>query len=388
MDIDYTLVDDTKSLEEFERATRGLTWLAFDTEFIGEKRYQTLLCLIQVACEAGIYLLDPLRLPDIDPLLTLIEDPKVRKITHAGDNDYRLLYSLYGTVPKNVFDTQVSGGFVGYRYPTSFSKLVEAELGIRLKKGYAVTDWEQRPFRTKQLTYALEDVTPLYDLYQSLMKKLEDVNRADWAMEECAIWTSEDYYIRSPYHEALNSKLIQNLKSREQIFLIRLLEWRRSRAEEKNYSKEMILPTKVISQIVKSVRSGRDALTENRRIPGNTVKRYADLFVRLYEEPATEEERAVLKKIPRHVSETEREDMLMELLYLLMKYRSQEENISHQLVMPRNAIRKMKDDPEVRQLMLGDGWRRELLGEQFSSWLEDFDRLQVKINGGKIEIGL
>ena len=106
-----------------------MKWLAFDTEFIGEKRYYTLLCLIQVKCETGTYLLDSLKIPDLTPFLRLIEDERITKITHAGDNDYRLLNILYGTIPKNIFDTQIAAGFIGYRYPMSFGKLVEAETG-------------------------------------------------------------------------------------------------------------------------------------------------------------------------------------------------------------------------------------------------------------------
>ena len=81
-------------------------------------------------------------------------------------------------------------------------------------------------------------------------------------------------------------------------------------------------------------------------------------------------------------------DMLLELLYILMKYRCQEAGVSHQLVMPRNAIKKMKNDEKIRKSILGSGWRRELLGEKFIEWLRDFDKLSLSIEGGKIELAL
>lgn len=386
--VEFDLIETQEGLNSFAEAVKDVKWLAFDTEFIGEKRYYTLLCLIQVKCETGTYLLDSLKIPDLTPFLRLIEDERIIKITHAGDNDYRLLNMLYDTIPKNIFDTQVAAGFIGYRYPMSFGKLVEAETGRQLGKGYAVTDWQQRPMKESQLKYALEDVLYLKELYDSMMAKLEKVGRASWALEECNIMADEDFYERDPYHEALSSRLVQTSRTKDQIFLLRLIEWRRSEAEAKNYSKEMILPSKIFGPLVKSMRSGREALEDNRRLPARTIKRFADLFLEMYQGEATEEERAVLKRIPKMEREDDEGDMLLELLYILMKYRCQEVDVSHQLVMPRNAIKKMKDDEKTRKSILGSGWRRELLGEKFIEWLKDFDKLSLRIEGGKIELAL
>ena len=123
---------------------------------------------------------------------------KITKITHAGDNDYRWLYNLYGTVPSNIFDTQVAAGFVGYKYPVSFRALVESEAQVHLKKGYAVTDWEERPFREKQLGYALDDVLYLPKLWENLSKKLNKVGRTSWAEEEFRRLEDPAYYVKGP----------------------------------------------------------------------------------------------------------------------------------------------------------------------------------------------
>jgi ribonuclease D len=384
--ITYTPIDTPEALAAFYQQHRTVDWLGFDTEFIGEKRYHTLLCLIQISSEHGYYLLDPLSVTDLGPFLRLIEDPAIVKITHAGDNDYRLLYLAYGAVPKNVFDTQVAAGFVGHRYPTSFAKLVAAELDEKVGKGYAVTDWSRRPMSEKQLKYALFDVVYLRRLYDTLTGKLKQNGRLDWALEECNLLADADYYYRDPNHELLNSNVARSSRTKERVFLLRLYEWRRSLAEKKNYSKEMILPGKLIGQLVRGVRGGKESMQQNRRLPGKTVKRYGDMFVRFYNEPATEEELSVVKSIQRMPQEDEDDDMIIELLYLLMKYRANEADISHALVMPRNAIRKMKQDDSVRKSILGSGWRRELLGEDFVNWLRDFDQLKMRIEGGKISL--
>ncbi len=384
--VEFQLVSTQTDLMAFAEAVQGCTWMAFDTEFIGEKRYYTLLCLIQVKCEAGIFLIDPLHIADLTPFLRLIEDPAICKITHAGDNDYRLLNMLYGTIPKQVFDTQIAAGFLGYRYPISFAKLVEEELGRPLAKGFGVTDWQQRPMKPNQLKYALEDVLYLKELHDRMIGKLEKNGRANWAAEECNEMASPDYYEKDPNYEFLHSRLVQTSRSKDQLFLLRLFEWRRQEAEQKNYSKEMILSSKIIGALTKAVRSGKEALYGDRRLPAKTIQRYGDHFLDLYQREATDTEKAILKSVPKTEREEEEDDMLLEFLYILMKYRCGEQDISHQLVMPRSALKRMKNDAQVRKSLLGSGWRRELMGDNFIHWLKDFDRLKLKIDGGHISM--
>lgn len=383
---DFLLIEDQNKLQQFRHENQGIGWLSFDTEFVGEKRFVTSLCLIQVKTERGVYLIDPFKLDDLTPFLELIEDDSVLKITHAGDNDYRLLNSLFDTVPKNVFDTQIAAGFVGYKYPISFRKLVEGELQLNVNKGYAVTDWEARPFTPKQLNYALEDVLPLYDLWTSLSSKLEAQNRTHWAMEEFAALESPDYYYKDPHHEALNSDLMKSLNTREKIFLFRLLDWRRRTAEEKNYSKEMVLPGKFLSHLVRGIASGREALFRNRRLPDKMVAQYGHLFEEMFRTPATEDERRLIKQIPSEEEDDPREELLQEMLYILVKYKCMETGLTPSLVLPRNSIKKLRNGDQSMNESLDHGWRRELLGNNLVEWLRNFDHLDLKVVDNRIEL--
>jgi ribonuclease D len=337
-----------------------------------------------------VYLIDPIKIKDISPFLRLLEDPNITKITHAGDNDYRLLNSAFGTVPQNVFDTQIAAGFIGYRYPISFQNLVEGELGVRLKKGYAVADWESRPFQQRQLTYALDDVIPLHDLWTRMVDKLRSMKREHWVREELSSWESAEFYERDPHHELLTSNLVRSLKTRERIFLLRLLAWRRETAERKDYSKEMILPGKLISHIVRGIASGKDALKKNRRIPDRYTDRYGKLFLQMYQQDATPEEKEVLDRLPTkkngEVSDTDK--IIRDLLYLLIQHKAQSNNVAPSLVMPKNMLDKMKADPELKSLITEAGWRQELLGATFAHWIENINNLELDIEGGKIELNV
>jgi len=384
--LNFSLIEDATGLEEFARENKEVEWLAFDSEFIGERRFVTLLCLIQVATENGFYLLDTLKIKDLQPFLEMLSDEKIIKITHAGDNDYRLLNTLFGLVPKNVFDLQIAAGFLGYKYPVSFRKLVESELDIRLAKGYTVANWEQRPFRKKQLSYALQDVMYLQDLWRSLDEQLAASKRYAWAKEEFRELEKPSYYEKDPYKEALGSNLIKSLTPREQVFLIRLFAWRTDEARRKNYSKEMVLPGKYISPIIRCVSSGKDALQHNRRLPEKMVNRYGDIFIGLFEQPPSLEEMELLTLIPKDNSDHPKQDLMIEMLYLMVRYKCLEQGVSADLVLPRNILKKLKADKDYFDESLKNTWRQAFLGEEIINWLEFRNQLKFDFGQGKFEL--
>ncbi len=384
----YHLIDNQADLEIFASHNKGIEWMCFDTEFVGEKRFFTRLCLMQVATRFGNYLIDPFPIPDLGPVLRMIQDPAIVKVTHAGENDYRLLFGLYGILPSNVFDTQIAAGFMGFKYPVSFKRLVESELRINLKKGYTVADWESRPFKPSQLEYALEDVLPLHPLWEVQREKLGHLGHLSWAMEEFQELEKEGYYVKDPYHEALNSQLMRSLNKKEQIFLLRLFEWRKQQAQLRNHSREMILSSKLIPHIVKGIRSGKDALLDNRRIPSRMVNEHWSVFETLFQSAPTPEEKRLLKRIQGDEEENPRDEILIELLYLIVRYHCLDSGVSSNIALPRNLLRKIQEDPSQAMELFGKGWRKELFGEQFAQWFEEYQQMDIHIFGNRIELRL
>ncbi|MDX2068713.1 MAG: ribonuclease D [Haliscomenobacter sp.] len=384
----FELITTKEGLEHFGQINANIEWMCFDSEFVGEKRFTTRLCLIQVATEHGLFLIDPFPLKNLGPFLKMIEDPKIVKITHAGENDYRLLYATHGTIPKNTFDTQIAAGFLGYRYPLAFKKLVETELKINLNKSFTVADWEARPFNQNQLKYAIQDIEPLYDLWKKQEADLNKHQRLHWAEEEFRTLEREAYYARDPHHEALNSDLMKSLNKRERLFLLRLFEWRRKTAEEKNYSKEMVLPSKFMSQIVRSMRSGRAGLRENRRIPDKFAGDLWPVMNELYIREISEDEKFLLRQVPTEDEENPNEEILTEFLYLIIRHQCMQKGISHALALPRNWFKKIKNDPGFAEEVFTQGWRKELFGDTFIRWLSQPDNLHIDIKPDVIELRL
>ncbi len=380
---DYTLIETSDALKKFFDENIDVEWMAIDTEFIGEKRFEVLLCLVQVASPKGFYLIDPLTIPDLSLFLQLLEDERILKITHAGENDYRLLNNLFGTIPKNIFDTQLAGGFIGHGYPASYGKLVEKELNVVLDKGYAATDWEARPLKKKQLDYALSDVLHLYDLYQRMSDKLLKSNRLSWVGSESKRWESPLYYDRDPHREALMNTMMQSLRTPKQVFLLRLYEWRRQEAQRLNHSKDMVLPSKYIAPILRGVESGKHALLDSRIIPDRLVTQHWDTFQKLYQKKATDEELAILKRLPPLSKEDPKKDVSMDLLHGLVKYKCMESGVAPSLVLNKSDLTYAKVGEDIFNNE-GNDWRREFLGEAMLRWLNERRELEVVMRDNEV----
>src|SRR5881275_1867324 len=97
-----------------------------DTEFVSERRYKPLLCLVQIVVGDRIEILDPLGNLDPSPIAEALADPDVEVVLHAGRQDVALLRRSWSTEVTNIFDTQVAGGFAGYGAQSGYDSLVRS----------------------------------------------------------------------------------------------------------------------------------------------------------------------------------------------------------------------------------------------------------------------
>jgi ribonuclease D len=379
VDTEYTLVENQESFDSFVSENQQITWLSFDTEFITEKRFVPQLCLIQVATENGNYLIDSLQVADLSGLMTMMENPAILKITHAGENDYRIFYKLFGSLPVNVFDTQIADGFLNYQYPLSFKELVKKYLNVDLQKGYKVSNWSKRPFDQRQLDYALEDVIYLYDLYISLKDVLAKRGRFGWVMDECQQLCQAASYKSNPYKDLANSRTFGTLRKQSKVFLIRLMDWRKEEAKRKNMSKKMIMDTKIMYEIAKNIGVGKKALESHRIIPDWVTRKYWDTFSDLYSLPVTEDENAIIKQYGSPIRSDLQRSLTMDLLIALLKYKAMEYEVSSNLIVNRGDLNQMKLEPNFFPSYFENGWRRELLGDDLITWLKNRSPLSVEM---------
>src|SRR5687768_6956803 len=134
------VVDTPEALDaccaDIERCIR----LGFDTEFVGEASYHPELCLVQVATESTLYLIDPFAIPSLDAFWKYVVNPTHRVVVHAGREEVRLCHVAFGQAPTRLFDLQIAAGLVGFPYPLSHGALVHQLLGHKLVKGETLTE--------------------------------------------------------------------------------------------------------------------------------------------------------------------------------------------------------------------------------------------------------
>ncbi|MFQ5450741.1 MAG: ribonuclease D [Nitrospinaceae bacterium] len=205
--------------------------LALDTEFVRERTYFHRLGLIQVACNSICALVDPVLLPNLDPFLDRITDPKVLKVFHAGKQDLEILFRLSGKVIQPVFDTQVAASLVGWGSQISFAKIVQKVTGKKIHKTETYTDWCRRPLSQRQMDYARDDARYLIPVYEKLLKVLTKLDRFDWLQGELkSLEDPANYELPDPHQQFLRIKNIRNLKPGNLAVLSELAAWREEEA--------------------------------------------------------------------------------------------------------------------------------------------------------------
>jgi len=159
--------------------------VSLDTEGDSLHHYPERLALVQLATPGGVWLIDPLALPDLSPLAPVFAGWSPVVVVHAGDNDLAHLKRRYGFAFRSVFDTSIAARFLGGT-SLGLDTLLETWLGITLPPSRQRDDWSVRPLTAAQVDYAAADVRHLFALRDRLTDELQARGRLQWVEEECA----------------------------------------------------------------------------------------------------------------------------------------------------------------------------------------------------------
>ncbi len=382
--------EETERLRALADGARAAGRLALDTEFMGEGRYRTLLCLIQLAIPEApgtgerIMLIDPLE-EDLegDPLAELLADPGVQIVVHAGRQDIALVRRRFQTEVHNVFDTQMAAGFAGLPAQASYESLLAELLGLRVAKTASFTRWDARPLSPEQLAYAREDVVHLLELASELERRLESIGRLEWAREECEpLARSSDE--RDP--EAIFGRLprIATLNAAARPVARELVDWRERTAERSNRPVQSVLGDAALMEIAKRRPSSRAELTRIRGVGAGASGRRAE---EVLEAVRRGRERPVdpAPERPRPPSMRPEEAPMVALGEALLRTRAREAGLAYELLAARAdlqaivAAHRSGQEADVRTLR---GWRRELVGAELLALLDGRISLAVERGPG------
>ena len=195
--------------------------LYMDTEFHRRKTYYAILSIVQVSTLNQKIIIDVLSGINLSALKNILLNPLILKVFHSPDQDFEIFLKLFGTLPKNVFDTQIAANVCGMEEGMGYSKLCKTMLNIDIDKTLQKADWLERPLSQDLLEYAIRDTEFLIPLHRMLSETLTNRKLWDNYNSKTAKLLDSNFYKFSP--ERIIQKM--DLKNKNEEFLNNLLQF-------------------------------------------------------------------------------------------------------------------------------------------------------------------
>ncbi|HZK92334.1 MAG TPA: ribonuclease D [Stellaceae bacterium] len=356
-----TLITDSAALAEFCARQKGAEFITVDTEFMRERTYWPILCLVQVAGPGDAVAIDALA-PGIDlaPLLALMNDPASLKVFHAARQDLEIFFHLSGAVPQPLFDTQVAAMVCGFGDSASYETLVRKLAGAQLDKASRFTDWSHRPLTERQIEYALGDVVHLRTVYDRLQQRLAKNGRASWFAEEMAALADPALYRAEPEAAWRRFRLRGRADSRFLGVLRALAGWREAAAQQRDLPRGRILRDEALIEIASHAPQRVETLARTRGLAkgiaeGKLGKEILDAVAAGLADPNPPPAIAQKAQNPPGLGP------LIELLRVLLKQRCEDFEVAQKLVASTDDLEAIAADDNAEIVAL-HGWRREVFG--------------------------
>ncbi len=238
-------VDDEKQLPALVEHISHQPVVGFDTEFISEGRYEPALCLLQLSTPEGIWIVDPLAVPDLKELWDVMVQAEL--VTVAARQEIKFCYKGAGVAPKTIFDLQVAAGLLGYGYPLSHTNLVLRVLGTTIHGGESFTDWKKRPLTPVQLKYAADDVRYLLQMREKLLRRADKMGRTEWIRGECESMIEDVLREEERWRVSGSARL-----NRRQLAALReVWRWRDRQARRSNLPAARVLSDSMLVEVAK-----------------------------------------------------------------------------------------------------------------------------------------
>jgi ribonuclease D len=257
-------ITDSVELAAFCERQAAAEFVAVDTEFMRDKTYWPILCLVQVAGPEEAVAIDTLAPGlDLQPLYDLMVAPGVTKVFHAARQDVEIFFHRGGAIPNPIIDTQVVAMVSGFGDAVSYETLAAKLAGARIDKSSRFTDWSQRPLSERQLHYAIADVTHLRLAYEKLMRRVRKDGRLDWVKEEMAVLTDPATYRLDP-RESWRRLKPRTDKPRFLAILRELAAWREEEAQRRDLPRNRLLRDESLTEIAAHAPADVEALARSR----------------------------------------------------------------------------------------------------------------------------
>ncbi|HEY0974012.1 MAG TPA: ribonuclease D [Solimonas sp.] len=338
---------------------RQAPWLTVDTEFVRVDTYHARLCLIQIGDGREAACIDTTALPDLTPLLELLESPQSIKVFHAPGQDLEILVRLRGRGPQPLFDTQIAATLLGIGDQIGYAGLVEKRLGIVVDKSLSRTDWARRPLREAELAYAAADVSHLATIYPALQQALADSGRLGWLAEDCARLCEPSQYQQDPAEAWQRLKGLARMDPRAQVVAAALCAWREHEAQARDRPRKWIVEDDAIYRLAERRPRSRDELSALSVLPPRTLERHGDTLLATIESAMAQPEARLARDDEFSPAQKEK----LKALQAQVQTRAAELNLPASFLAPRAELVALVYDGAQADANVLRGWRREVCGE-------------------------
>ena len=371
-----------ESLEAFVDRARLSSVLAIDTEFLRERTYYAKLCLIQLATDSEVVIVDPFEVTDLSVMKPLLEDPDVMKIFHAAGQDLEIIWHEVGCMPKPLFDTQVAAALLGHTQQIGYGALVHAVCGVQLKKVDSFTDWSRRPLSDSQLDYAADDVVYLPRMYEQMKAELEKLGRLHWLDPEFEEMCDPARFQSDERERYKRLKRVGQLSRRQLAAAREVTAWRELTAQKRNVPRKWVITDEQIVEACKReartiddlfmVRGMREKLgTRDARAVAALMKSAFDASPDTWPEP------------DRSGRNEPNVDAPMDLMGALVRLRAKENGVAVPTLASHDDLLKVARGYR-KGVDLLRGWRRALVGEELLELLDG--KLSLSLDGHELRV--
>ena len=365
--LQYDSINTAEELKQFCSEIADCKQIGFDTEFVSEDTYRPQLCLIQVAADGRLAIIDPEYVKDTTPFWNLLTEPGRIVIAHAAREECRFCYRFTGKPIAGLFDTQLAAGFVGMEYPASLGNLVQRLVNKTLPKGETRTNWGRRPLSKDQITYALNDVVDLSEMHDKLAGMVLDLERESWLEEETAVFQQKvmDAETRENWRRVSGSS---GLNARQLETVRQLWLWRENRAKTIDRLPRRVLRDDLIVELAKRGSTDQNKIKNIRGMERRGFNdHYGDIAAAIQTALDTPED-----DLPRRPRGSRRvvSPMLSQFLSTSIACISRQQKLAPPIVGNADDVRELmgyeldrrKGDPTPSLLK---GWRGDIVGKTF-----------------------
>jgi ribonuclease D len=360
---DADWIESPAAMADLARSLAGVDAVAVDTEFHREKTYFPHVALVQLAWDDGLALVDPLAV-DLQPLADVLTGRGVI-VAHAAEQDLEVLDRSCGAVPRELFDTQVAAGFLGFSTP-SLGTLVSDLVGVRLPKADRLTDWTRRPLSATQKKYAAADVTHLLELMSIICERLDKLGRLEWARQECGLLLARQKP-NDPTIAWWRMKDARSLRGSTRGVAQAVAEWREREAMRRDLPARFVLSDMAMASLVHRSPTTREQLMETRGLDAKSMR--PPVVEGILEAVARGAELAPDQlRVPPTDDLTREMRPAVALVASWIAQLARTVRIDATLLATRSDIAALlRGDPEAR---LATGWRSHLVGEPIRRLVE------------------